>query len=557
MQGRAARRRTPKLLLSAATLGVGLAGCRQPLDSIQMVLDRHQKAYARLPEEDRARLMPVGEPVSGEAAEELLPTDMLTLQQARAIAIRANPDIHAAKARFVAAAARIAEARSRYLPTVIFSYNAARTFHTPASRNRLNTLLQPALPAPIGVDSTNFTVTTLLNALRRPLFGPTGLKGDRNSFSEHSTAFTSSWTAFDGFVREAQLMSAKHVYHASHMGLADVERLLIQAVDRAYYQVQLSEEQVRIARADESFSQEQHEETEKLRAAGRASQADVDNFRVRMLAAQANLTAALGLKETGRVVLAELMGLADVTLPGGLPLSTLADETESELQAPSPGPWIEQALKDRPDVLQMENLLRSEEEQVRAAKGLYNPSVVVSGSWGYDRPSNLRYSVEDQSSALAMEFRWEIFTGGARQARVRQAEAQRAEAAAQLNRLRLSVQSDVRRALIDLQNAQQQIRLQRESLKTARENRRIVQAGYVAGKETLNRLNEVQRDYIAAEAELARARIRLREAWSDLHAAAATYRKADDGGTAAGAGGADGSGRTDTVADPADAGGQP
>lgn len=507
------------LLLGSITL----TSCRRPLDSIQVVLERHHKAVAKLPEAERERLMPYGQAVVSEKADSLLPVDVLTLQEARAIAVRANPDVHAAQARLSAAAARIDQARARYYPAVLFSYSGTRTFHTPASRNRLNLLLQPPQPAPVGVDTTNFTLTTLINAIRRPLFGGTELKGESSSYSEHSTAFTAQWTAFDGFVREAQVMASKYVYRASTMSLIDVERLIVQAVDRAYYQVQLAEEQVRIAQADEAFGQEQFEETEKLRAAGRATQADVDNFRVRVLVAQAAVTNAVGVREMGRVLLADLMGLTDGTLPEDLALSPLREESADELAVPQPEPWIERALSDRPDILQAAQLLKAEEERVRAAKGLYSPSVLVSGSWGFDRGSNVHYSVQDQSSAAALEFRWELFTGGARHARVLEAESNRAEAAALLNRLRLNVQSDVRRSIIELHDAQQQILLQRESLKTAEENRRIVRAAYLAGKETLTRLNETQRDFIAAEVGLAQARIRLRRAWSDLNAAAATY----------------------------------
>ena len=39
------------------------------------------------------------------------------------------------------------------------------------------------------------------------------------------------------------------------------------------------------------------------------------------------------------------------------------------------------------------------------------------------------------------------------------------------------------------------------------------------GKEPLTRLNEAQRDYVEADANLALARIRLRQAWTDLRAA--------------------------------------
>lgn len=511
-----------------ARIAAGLAlilvpACRAPLDNLNVILERHNRAVARLPEEDRTRLMPYGESVVSEQAEDLLPADLLDLESARAIAVRANPDIHSAQARLANASARIDEARSRYYPTILFRHDSTRTFQTPASRNRLNTALQPAQPVPTA-QSTNLAVTTLVNALRRPLFGLGDPRGDTNSFSEHASAFTMAWTVFDGFVREAELLATKYVYQASWAALEDVERLIVQAVDAAYYRVQLAEEQIRIARADEAFSREQYEETEKLRAAGRATQADVDNFRVRVLDAQADLTAAIGRRETGRVVLAELMGLDDVTLPRSLDLSPLADEKPQELVPPDPEPWIERALQLRPDIRQLQALVESDVERVRATQGLFQPVIAASASYGFDRTSNLNYDYDDQSSAAAVEFRWELFSGGRRTALVREAQAVQAEAAATLKRLVLAVQADVRSAIIAVENAQQQIVLQRESLETARENRRIVQAGYVAGKETLTRLNEAQRDYIAADARLALARIRLREAWSDLNAAAATYR---------------------------------
>ena len=166
-------------------------------------------------------------------------------------------------------------------------------------------------------------------------------------------------------MREAQLLGAKHLYHATGASLADIERLIVQAVDTSYHQVQLAEEQLRIARADEAFSQEQLEETEKLRAAGRATRADVDNFRVRVLAAQADVTAALGLQQTGRVLLAELMGLSG-TLPPDLRLSPLADETEEEMAVPDPPPWIERALENRPDIIRLEHVLKNAKEALYA-----------------------------------------------------------------------------------------------------------------------------------------------------------------------------------------------
>ena len=510
-------------VLIAFTVLMICCGCHTRLDSIQVVLDRHAKAVAQLPEEQQNQLLPYGKAVVSSNAEALLPEGVLTVETARSAAVRANPDVHAAQARLEAAAARIAEARARYYPTVVFTQDSTRTFHTPASRNRLATSLQPSPVLPSNIDGNNLAITTLLNALRLPIFGG-GTGGNTNSFSEHTTAFTMTWTIFDGFVREAQILSAKYLHRASMESLIDVQRLIVRAVESAYHQVQLAQEQLRIAHADEAFSEEQFTETKKLQAAGRATSADVDNFRIRVLAAQANVSAADGLRETGRVVLAELMGLPDASLPEDLTLSPLSEETAEELAVIEATPWLERALGNRPDILQLGEIVKSEAENVRAAMGLYQPSVLASGSWGFDRISNVHYEDDDQSSAAAIQFRWEIFTGGARGAKVRAAESRRAEAAAILNRLRLSVQSEVRKAVIDLSNAQTQIRLHRETVATALENRRIVQVGYLAGKEDLNRLNEAQRDFITADADLALTRIRLRQAWTDLRAAAAMHQ---------------------------------
>lgn len=121
--------------------------------------------------------------------------------------------------------------------------------------------------------------------------------------------------------------------------------------------------------------------------------------------------------------------------------------------------------------------------------------------------------------------RWPLFTGGLRTSQLRRAHAQWWEAVEQLRQKRLQVASEVRRAIVDVVNAQEQVKLQRMNLDSATENRRIVRTEYAAGKASLVRLNEAQRDFVQTEAELARARIRLRLAWSQLHSAAGYYAR--------------------------------
>ena len=123
---------------------------------------------------------------------------VLTLDEARRTALAENPDIHAAIARLESARDRTREAESLFLPHMVFTHNSARTFLTPASRNRLNTLLQPTPVVPGDIENPeDIAVTALLNAIRRPLFGAPKVGGLGRSFSEHSSAFTVTWSVFD------------------------------------------------------------------------------------------------------------------------------------------------------------------------------------------------------------------------------------------------------------------------------------------------------------------------------------------------------------------------
>lgn len=507
-----------------------LMGCANVEQKIAYQFDSPAQAFTQ-PADNRPQPQKqppqdiVQQPPEPVQTKDLLPSTILTLDQARSIAVRSNPDVHAAHARLAAATARLDEARSRFLPSIVITHTSARTFQTPVSRNRLNTLLQPSLAVPSELEPNSFAVTTLLNAIRRPLFGIGKLVGNTSPFSEHSSAITISWTLFDGWIRDAQVLAAEHLNFASSHSQIDVERLIVKAVDIAYYQVQLAQEQLRIAQADEVFSQEQWEETSKLQKAGRATKTDVGNFRVRVLAAQANVIASTGNRDTGRVILAELMGLDAATMPDHLDLSLLMNETEEEMAVPDVDQWLARAVSNRPDLQQVREILQSEKANVLAAKGLYYPIISLNGSWGFDRSETVNYSDDDQSSAGTIDMRWELYTGGRRRAQVMAAKSLLEEATANARRIKLSIQSEVRSAVISLGDAQEQIRLQRENLLTARENRRSVQAAYVAGKETLTRLNEAHRDFIAAEANLALARIRLRQAWSDLYAAASVYHE--------------------------------
>ena len=512
---------------SAFALGVAMllvGGCAVPTGgTVHTAVDRAAPGRSVRSAEDRS---PQAESTPAESpAEPDWPDGILTLDAARMITVRDNPDLDAARARLAGAVAQIDQALARYYPTITFRHTTGLTTQTARNRPQLTSVLSSVeqLPSLAGTADPLQNVNPLFRPFLRPLFGTPTLGSNSQAFTNNSTGLTASWTAFDGFIREARIEAAKYARSAAAHSLADVRRLLVHATDTAYFQVQLAREELRIARADEVYSREQLEETEKLRNANRASLTDVQNFRVRLLAAQADVTAAIGSRDAGRVVLAELMGIPGVMLPNDLELAPLTDESDEEMTVPDADLWLQRAVANRPDLEQLDALLSVDQQNVRATDGLFSPSVALSGTWGLDRDGSIEYSSNDQASGGAVEVRWELFTGGSREARRRVARSAVAEASANLRRARLTVESQVRQAVVALADAQGRIRLQRENLTTALDNRRAIRAAYSAGRETLTRLNQAQRDVLEADAGLSSARIRLRRAWSDLYSAASAY----------------------------------
>ncbi len=502
-------------------------GCQSPPDSVESLLSRHRQAVAPLPVEDRGRIVPrpsALDPSVADAArpEASLPAGELTLEAARQAALRGNPDVRVADARLQSALARIGESRAAFYPTVSLGWTSSRTFLVPALQSGLVPPITPTIPFNLTQDQ--LTLGTLLNVLSQPLLLQRGLgeSGEQNSFSQHTGTVSLTWQIFDGFAREARLLAVKHNFRAAEHQVNDVQRLLISAVDTAYFQALLGREQLRVAMADEVFSREQLAEAERKFAAQTVTADEVSSFKARVAAAQAQLTAARGTFESGRVILAELTGFSDAKLPDEVELSPLIAETPDELAPPDVEAWIAAAERARPDLAEAQQRVEAARENERVARAQYVPTINLNATYGVDKRSSIDISEDDQTAGMAVEVRWPIFDADFRTFQVRRAEADRREAEARRTGIRNAIASQVRRAAIALVSQQDQIAAQRASVAQWAESRSLLQVRYRAGQASWVELNQVQQNYVEAEFGLAGARIRLRQAWSDLEAATGT-----------------------------------
>lgn len=470
-------------------------------------------------------------PVAIADGPEMLPVVPLTLdlEAAQRIALEKNPSLFAAAARVEQARARVRQARSLYLPQLNAEYAASRT-HLPA--NTVRAAKDQALSGPL--------VSSLSSGIPQYLFNPEqggGLLGlgfgtaagvfsgiqARSEFDEDVESYRASLTAtyilFDGFSRHFTQAMARFGRAESEAARREVTRLLLDGVAQGFYGVQLARENVAIARADESFNQRLLKEARARRERGSGSKSDVLNFEVALRAAQSARIQAEGQEQVARVALAALMGLPDALLQEEVAIAELPSEAAGHLDAPAVETLLPLALDSRPDVQQVTHQVARIRAQLGERRSVYYPKVNAFAVQEAQTSDNSRFESDDLAATVGVNVSYNLFAGGRNRASVAEARYQLEEAEFLLEQTRLSAAQEVRQAGIELRTAQETLVLQRTTAEYVNENRDLVEKEYQAGQGSLARLNQAQRDLVAAQARLALARVALYSARHALETA--------------------------------------
>lgn len=420
----------------------------------------------------------IGPGVTVDVDPEPATTQVLTLAEARRIALSQNPGLRAAQARVKAAAAVLRQVRAAYYPILTLEAAARHNFEVPA------------------------------------------MLGGGDPFQQYTAMAKVRWLLFDGFARRFNLLAARHGTEASEAARRDAQRLLLLAVSEGYHAALLAEEQARIAEQDARFNEDLLAEAQKRQKAGTASRSEVLNFRMRALNARNALRQVRLDCEQARTALARLLGMEHALL--GRPLQPLEAEPP-ELTLPAPEEAIAEALAHRPDLEQYDRLSRVGEALVHSRQGAYWPTIGLLAGGGLNRAENSSFfpSEPDTEVFVGVQASWDLFTGGSRRAQVEQVRAEKEALDEQLQDQRLQVAREVRDALQAVQTARAALEDQQQITRMAREIRDIVRREYEAGLASLTRLNEVQTDAIRAEGALALTRIQYRRAIEAFGAATA------------------------------------
>jgi outer membrane protein len=396
----------------------------------------------------------------------------LSMEEAKAEALRNHPAYAAAQLRAVLAKESLKETQAAYFPTAT-GYADAVDAGSENTRILAGGLNNPSIYDRV---AGGVAVSQLITD-----FGRT-----RNLSAGAKSQVRAAAAGADSS-REQILLNVEANYLATLQAQAvvDVARQTLSARKLLVEQVSALAKNLLKSDLDVSFAEVAQEQAELLL---QKSQGDVDG-------SMASLGAALGRKDTQSFV--------------------LADDHQQVAAPPELSSLVDLALKQRPDLLSLQFQRDAAVATAAAAKDANYPTLAAVGVLGnaFSEDSHL----PNRYAAAGVQLSVPIFDGGADTARQHEAEIRAGLASEALREAEGNVVLDVRLALVACQIAFQRLSTTRQLLKHASQAFELAKARYKVGSSSIVELSDAQLNQTSAAIAFANAEFdtRLRAAILD------------------------------------------
>ncbi|MEO8439858.1 MAG: TolC family protein [Spartobacteria bacterium] len=383
----------------------------------------------------------------------LAATPRYSVERAIDVARTQNPDVAIAQKKVQAARGGLVEARAGYLPAVVSSGRYAR-------RQRQN-------------DSS-----------LRP-----------EDYNANIRVVESLYTggAISSRVAIAQLRFAK-----AEAELAAVIDRVTMDVRLAFNELLLNREQIQVREESVGVLQQELKSQQERFSAGtvgelnvRRAEVSLANERPELIQAQTNL-------QNSYLRLGALLGAP--TTSSGEPAFAVTGELIYEPRHPNLSDCLARAIATRPELRAAEADIAIEKQQIQLDRSATKPKVeVFSGYELYNERDPTLGREFNHGYIVGVNATWPIFDGFATRGRVQATKARREAAAQARDALRLSVESEVRSAFLDLEQADRILESESKNVQTAQESLQIAKGNLAAGLGT-------QLDVLQAASDVTRTR---------------------------------------------------
>ena len=412
-----------------------------------------------------------------------LPASAADLLQAYELARKSDPQLAAAEARAAAAQAAVSQSRASLLPQL----NGQASLND----NQGDSTSVGTQPDPNNPGGVIFGRATGSSDTRTRSYGI----NLRQSIYDHADY--------------TRLNAAKAQAAQAEAQLAAAEQALGVRVATAYFGVLTAIESLASARAQEAAAKRQLDQAETRLEVGLAPITDVHEARASYDGARANAIATATRLDDAREALAEITGEPLASLKGlGADYQPKLDDTDG-LQA-----WVDKALAGNPALQAAALALDAAEANVATARAGHLPTLELSGgwndstTWGSRSNSSFRFPADSATDGTSVNLTLTvpIYNGGAVQAGVRSALANRDAVAEQLEAERRGIARQTRNAYRSLAAGAAEVEARRLAVVSAKAALEAGEAGLEVGTRTVVDVLLAQQTLFAAQTQFAQAR---------------------------------------------------
>ena len=407
--------------------------------------------------------------------------DLATLME---IALANNPQTRGAWQRARAAAAAYGASRAAYYPIV--------TATTPAGYTRQI----DELPNATAVSKEWYAAPTLQLTYRLLDFGRRAAEAE---------------------VARQQLAAANFAFNRELQTVVFTTQRAFYALAAAKAGVTAAEETLKLTKTDHDVAQQRV-------SLGLATQPQLLLSRARVAQAEFDLANAQLFVQQGQATLALAIGVA---ANASFDIESLQSQQVPQSFGSEVDQLIAEAMRQRPDLAAQVATLNARQAGIARARAAFYPTVDALGSygeqlWNFQFAGPLTQKPIQPQYTGQLTLSWDLFTGFQRLNQLRQAEAERAAAAAALQAGELSAIAEVWRAYYEFVSTQKKYAYAQALLTASQESYAANLDTYTQGLSTIVEL-------LTAERDLANARFTLIQSTADLLTASAAVAYAMGG----------------------------
>ena len=313
----------------------------------------------------------------------------------------------------------------------------------------------------------------------------------------------------DGLNREM----AKTGLTISQLNRDGIENQVMATAIGAYYDVRAAANFTAVAAASVETTRSQLRIMEIRFQSGGALKTDLLSLQVRMAESEEILVQSRNRHRLAKAALAEMLGV-EPEVP-----FALAEAGPHTFKVPEdPSTALNHALVHRPELASVREKLRRSKMALDAARAGYWPQLDFMTRYYADDPE-MRYSSARDNWTAGLYLNWNIFDGFETKSDRAEALSQLQEAMAADRKTLLAVKFDVKKAYLNLDEAQERLKVAAANVKTAKETYGLVKRQYEGGSADITR-------YLEAELAFSRARMRETKAYFDREKARAQIARA-------------------------------